>query len=308
MRYDEWLKNKQRYDLKENYYIEKANVKEFSVYFATYEVFPMNIWFRQGFDVFCSILEGNDSCFWIKNDNGTIGGVLLEPNYMNCLFLIPPHEEYDKVLSYLKDILIVWSDSSRKIVVGVVKPHLLRYYLRLGFREGESRRCMIRPTETFNVDWDNEYKIVLPAKESLNDIAHLFHESFDGGADNQGKMSAEEHRSEINKYFEEYYDSEILRNASTLIYDKKSNQLVGACLISLWEGWANIYDVAVHPDSRGKSLATNMIKTALNVLKEHYPVLRLFVTLGNGAEMVYHKLGFLAGTETTEMYLPENIK
>ncbi|MBU3227383.1 hypothetical protein [Clostridium algidicarnis] len=47
-----------------------------------------------------------------------------------------------------------------------------------------------------------------------------------------------------------------------------------------------------------------MLNRSLTILKKQYPTLRLFVTLGNDAEMVYHKMGFLAGTETTEMILP----
>lgn len=96
----------------------------------------------------------------------------------------------------------------------------------------------------------------------------------------------------------------LMNKASTLIYEKKTNELVGACLISIWEDWPNVYDIAVKPSFQKRGLAKNMLKRALTVLKEGYPTLRLFVTLGNDAEMLYHQMGFLAGTETTEMILP----
>lgn len=95
----------------------------------------------------------------------------------------------------------------------------------------------------------------------------------------------------------------MVNKASTLIYEKKTNELVGACLISIWEEWPNVYDIAVKPSFQKKGLAKNMLKRSLTILKKQYPTLRLFVTLGNDAEMVYHKMGFLAGTETTEMIL-----
>ena len=307
MKYEAWSKDKQRYELTEDYYIEKVKSKDFSIYFAIYEVFPINVWFRQNFEVYCSILENNESCYWIKKENGTIGGVLLEPNYMNCLFLIPPYTDYDRVLSYMRDILFEWSDVSRDITVGVVKPDKLKHYLRLGFRAGETRRCMIRPTETFNTEWDEEYEVIAPDIGKSDEITQLLHEAFYGGIDCQGKMSIVERRVEVDEYFNLLDGNGVLLNASTLIYDKKSNHLVGACLISLWEGWPNLFDVAVKPSYRGMKLATKMIMSALSMLKIHYPVLRLFVTLGNDAENVYHKLGFLAGVETTEMYLPRKI-
>lgn len=304
MRYEAWSRDKQRYDLQDGYYIQKANPKEFSIYFATYIVFHMNVWFRQNFDVYCLILADNDSCYWIMNDKGTIGGVLIEPNYMNCLFLIPPYSDFDRVLFYLKGIISEWSDMSKNIIVGAVKPDQLKYFLRLGFRAGETRRCMIRPTETFNIEWDDEFEIITPNIEKSDEITQLLHEAFYGGIGYQGKLSIEERRAEVDEYFSSLNEKGVLLNSSTLIYDKSCNQLVGACLISLWEGWANLFDLAVKPSYRGRKLATKMIKSSLSKLKGHYPVLRLFVTLGNDAETVYNKLGFLAGIETTEMYLP----
>lgn len=65
-----------------------------------------------------------------------------------------------------------------------------------------------------------------------------------------------------------------------------------------------MYDIAVKPSFEKRGLAKNMLKRALTVLKEQYPTLRLFVTLGNDAEMLCHKMGFLAGRETIEMILP----
>ena len=88
-----------------------------------------------------------------------------------------------------------------------------------------------------------------------------------------------------------------------LVYDRKTNQLIGASLISIWEEWPNVYDFAVDSSFKGKGIGMNMLKHALTILKENYPVLRLFVTLSNDAELFYHKLGFLAGVETTEMIL-----
>ena len=301
--YQKWSKDIEKYDLFDGYTIEKVNGKDFSVYFATYEIFDTNIWFRQSFDVFCSIIEDCEICFWIKKNGCRIGGVLLEPNYMNCLVLEPPHNEYDIVISKLKNILLSWSNKSEAIYVGGVKPDKVKYYQRLGFKTGESRRCMIRPTEEFETIWNDEYKIVPVTKENRNEITELFIEAFSPTVKNQGKSSFEQHNASIQYYFDNNLENSLVNKASTLIYEKKTNQLLAACLISIWEGWPNVYDIAVKPSFQKKGLANNMLKRSLTILKEQYPVLRLFVTLGNDAEMVYHKMGFLAGVETTEMLL-----
>ncbi|WP_346935754.1 GNAT family N-acetyltransferase [Clostridium sp.] len=239
-----------------------------------------------------------------KNDC-IIGGVSLEPNYMSCLFLIPPYDnEFEKVLGKLKNILISWSDKSEEIYAGNVKQEYVKYYQRLGFRTGESRRCMIRPTEKFQVIWNDDYRIAPARKENQMEIAEFYKDAFKNVEDFQSKLSVEEINGAIQDYFDNNSEDSLVNKASTLVYDKKTNQLIGASLISIWEEWPNVYDFAVKPSFQGKGIGNNMLKYALTILKEEYPVLRLFVTLGNDAELFYSKLGFLSGIETTEMILP----
>jgi ribosomal protein S18 acetylase RimI-like enzyme len=297
--YRKWSKEIEKYDLLESYTLEKAMGKDFSVYFAVYQIFDTNVWFRQSFETFCSVVENCDFSFWIKKDGCRIGGVLIKPNYMNCLMLEPPYNnEHDTIIPKLKNILLCWSDKSKPIIVGGAAPDKMHYYQRAGFEMGISRRCMIRPTEEFETSFRDEYKIVSVGKEHKNEILELFVEAFSTGAAKQSRTEIEE---QLQYYFDGNSENSLVNKASTLIYDSKTNQLAGACLISIWEEWPIVYDIAVKPSFQNKGLATNMIKRSLTILKEQYPVLRLFVTLGNDAEMVYNKMGFLAGLEKTEM-------
>lgn len=302
---EQLAKNSKVYNLLDGYSIENANWEEFSPYFAVYEIFDTNIWFRQSFDFGCEVLKDCDYCYWIKKNSYRIGGVLLEPNYMNCLFLIPPYDnEFQKVLGKLKNILLSWSDKNEGIYAGTVKQEYVKYYQRLGFKTEEYRRCMIRPTEKFHVIWSDEYKIAPVRKENQMEIAEFYKDAFKNVEDFQSKLSVEEINGAIQDYFDNNSEDSLVNKASTLVYDKKTNQLIGACLISIWEEWPNVYDFAVKPSFQGKGIGKNMLKHALTILKEEYPVLRLFVTLGNDAELFYYKLGFLGGVETTEMVLP----
>jgi len=302
--FKKWSKDIEKYDLSDGYTIEKVSGKDFSIYFAVYEIFDTNIWFRQNFDVYCSVIEDCDICFWIKRNGCRIGGVLLEPNYMNCLILEPPYNnEYDIIIAKLKNILSSWSDKSKAIIAAGVSSDKIKDYQKIGFKIGESRRCMIRPTEEFEIIWSDKYKIVSARKENENEISELFVEAFSTGIESQDMSDFEQQSNSIKYYFDENPENSLVNKASALIYEKKTNQLVGACLISIWEEWPNVYDIAVKPSFQNKGLATNMIKRSLTILKEQYPVLRLFVTLGNDAELVYHKMGFLAGVEKTEMIL-----
>ena len=299
-----WSKDIKKHDLSDGYTIERSTGKDFSIYFAVYEIFDTNIWFRQSFDMSCSAVKDCDICFWIKKNGCKIGGVLLEPNYMNCLILEPPNDnEYDIIIAKLKKILLSCSDESKPIIADGVKPDKVKYYQRAGFKIGESRRCMIRPTEKFDVIWNDEYRVTSVRKENKKEIAKFYKNAFKNVQDFQSKLSIEEIERDIQYYFDHNSEDGLVNKASMLVYDRKTNQLIGASLISIWEEWPNVYDFAVDSSFKGKGIGMNMLKHALTILKENYPVLRLFVTLSNDAELFYHKLGFLAGVETTEMIL-----
>ena len=286
------------YNLGNEYSIEKVSWQEYSVYFAVYRILEDNMRFRTNFDQICNILKSYEICYFIKKDNKRIGGVLLEPNYISGLILEPPHNDYDTILSKLMKFLLTLSDASIPITAGGIKPEKIQYYHRQGFNGVESRKCMIRPTEQFEIEWADDVTIIQPNESHKLEILDLFAEAF-----NESEEDIVQAKKMLDYYFEnEMSDSDINR-ASCLIYEKETNELIGACLISRWEEWPNVFDIAVKPSYQNKGLGTMMLKRALSELKGSYPVLRLFVTIGNDAEMVYHKMGFLSGTETTKMIL-----
>ncbi len=211
-----WSKDLKEYDLKDGYSIEKAQWEEFSVYFAVYEVFETNIWFRQSFVTYCSVLKDCDICFWIKKDNFRIGGVLLDLNYMNCLFLQPPHNEYDLIIGKLKNLLLTYSDINKPIYVGTVKPDKVKYYQRAGFKSGESRRCMIRPTEEFHITWDCDYEIVSVTEDKKSDIAKLFTEAFSNEGESKDGTNFQRENESVEFYFAKNPKNTLVNKASVL--------------------------------------------------------------------------------------------
>jgi len=304
MNYKNWNENITNYPLTEGYEIERARSEEFAIYCITYR--NVDITFRKSWDMHYEEMKNKNNCFWIKKDNQIIGGVRMEPNYIDSLFLIPPYSDKFKVLQILKKILVHWSDKGKDIYSYSVIPSEIEDYKRIGFFTTLSLRCMIRPTEKFNLDWDGNYKIFCPVKEKDLELAKLFYEAYSDGIDDYAKQSVEQHiidvRSFLNEKFQEY--NETIKNASAVVYDKDTNELVGVCFITLWEGWPYLSNIAVKPTHRGKGLAEKMIKRALNILKDEYPVIRLDVLVGNSSESLYYKLGFLPGPEIAHLFLP----
>ena len=85
--------------------------------------------------------------------------------------------------------------------------------------------------------------------------------------------------------------------ASTVIYDGNSDQVVGVCMLGGGEKRGQtlgIYDIVVDPVFRRQGLALNMIRKALGVLHGVATELLLEVDDDNGpAQELYRKLGFL---------------
>lgn len=296
-----WSADEKTYELSQGFSLKKAVNQEFSKYYAIY--FNMDIGFKFSYEQKCAIVAEDDPCYWVIKDNKRVGGVFLNPNYIECLFLIPPFQDTYKVLSLLKDVLLAWSDESKPIKAEVVGPEQIDHYSRLGFRVSEAAHWMIRPTETYDVVWDDSYELRKPQPEDVEEIGAFFFEAFQGyvGA---VEYSLEERTSFAMDYFKSSTLNDFLLEASTKIYDKQTKELVGICLISEFRGWPLVCDIGVKSSYRGKGLASKMLKKALTITSEKYSAMRLYVLSGNPAESVYYNLGFLPGEKLSTMYIP----
>lgn len=298
------------YELSNKYSLIKAIPEEFAIYESVYGDKTNNRFAVKNWDLRLAISLDNpfaktDSYYWIKDGDIKIGGVLIEPNVISRLFFIPTFTNIYEILKLLKKLLLKWSDSSQKIYAYQIPPEQCDYFEMLGFMPDKNRRWMMRPTEIFDVVWDSNLIIKTPIESDSEEIAKLLYESFKGGIDSHFDVQGntyEAHLDLVNDFFNSCTDK-ILRDASTLIYDRLDHKLIAACLISCVEEWPLVHTIGVNPEHRGKKLATTMLKRALTVLKNEHPVLRLFVTLGNVSESIYYELGFVPGVEFKRFYL-----
>lgn len=305
MEYKNWDEDTKRYILAEGFEIERADSDEFAIYCSTYR--NENLAFRKSWDNRYSEMKNTTNCFWINKDEQRIGGVRMSPNYIDNLFLQPPYCNINKVLRILKKILVYWSDKNKDIYTSGVMPSEVQCYKSIGFFENISLHYMIRPTEKFILNWEENIIISCPVKENHIEIAKLFHEAYSGGVDDYVKQSIEEHILQVKEFFNEELSSTV-KDASILVYDKTTNELIGTCLVGLWDGWPEIFNLAIKPSYRSVGLAEKMIKRALSILKDEYPVIRLNVLVGNPAEALYDKIGFLVCSEMSYLVMPNCYK
>ncbi|PWV95225.1 acetyltransferase (GNAT) family protein [Paenibacillus cellulosilyticus] len=289
--------------LNNHFELRKAEIRDFAIHYTTYRD---NIFFRQSWDRRISIFDEDAPSYWIYHHNRRIGGVCMEPNLLSSFFLAPPYEDAHSVFIQLKERLILISDSNKPIHAYGILPYQTEHFLQLGFEPTESRRVMIRPTESFELQQLGEgFTVSTPQLEHIEQIAELLYHCYSGRdrIGYPGDNTIEQHTSAL-EYFFEHNQLDSIRNASSMVYDSENN-VAAICLISMWEDWPLISNVAVLPSYRGKRIATHLIKSALNELKDSYEVLRLFVTLGNPAEELYRNLGFYPGLAQTTFKLEQ---
>lgn len=309
MKVAEWSENMETYDLSSEYSIRKADPEEWGIYCSVYYNMRFVGFFREE-----RFSANRNNAYWIYQGASKIGGVRMAPNNIYHLFFIPPFNQSFEVLKLLKKILVSWSDRTQAIKAFEILPDQVHLFAKAGFWPVEFRcRWMQRPTEKFDVTWDDDLIIKSPQiiEEETgtkrftneNEIAHCDFASFVGGFEalRRNKSSFEQFIPDEDPAL----TNENLTEASTLVYDKNTGQLVANCRLCLQDTEAAVYSIGVIPSHRGRGIATYMLQRALTILKGKYPILRLYVMEGNDAESLYYNLGFIPGVqEVQQMIIP----
>ena len=307
---------KERDDLGDGYALARADTREFVTHANIYRDGSYNVNTVHTWDLRVSMYTGwyAEHCYWLLQGGRRIGGVAMAANELFTFFLIPPYVDALPALKRVKQTLVQWSDPHKRIQAHEVTPDQVEHFLRAGFLPGEAYRWMLRPTEHFDMQWSPNFRIDVPSPGVESDVSRLFYETLlVTPIDQHAQRVAGSAQIDPAHWdfdvpaildYLNYAPNQHTFSASSLIYDQKTHQLVGACLINESVGWPNVWNIVVHPAYQGHGLATNMLKRALSTLHPQYPVMRLLVTQGNAAESVYYNLGFQPGLVRATLYLP----
>ncbi|MGG3281534.1 GNAT family N-acetyltransferase [Paenibacillus solani] len=271
------------------YRLVKSDRTMFSKYFATYY---RNNWFRPSWDDLTKVLSNSDDGYWVYAGEDKAAGVYMPDRSIGLVFGIPPYSITTELIHFLKGYAITTWNLTKELQANNVLDEQESAYRDTGFVWIGSRQCMLRPTEQLKASMNINYVDRKPAIEDMSRIVEVFSKAYANGPDEREEGGYAE---DLIRYFDQV--PEKLLEASSVIYDRTTEEIAGACLISMWEGLPLVYSIAVLQQHRGERLATAMLDKALTVLEPDYPVLRLFVTRGNQAELLYKKKGFLSGGE-----------
>jgi len=303
MNYDTFRRNEiSHHDLPDGFALDSAPERDFGIHSAVYR--SANPEFFQTFLEYGSDLEGLCYCFWVSRNGERVGGVIIRPNHIEGLFVIPPFTDDFGMLAAVKPLLLHWSEKEKDIQAIELLPFEVDLYLRLGFRSDCIRRHLIRPTARFEVTWEDDVDLRACEDGGIDDICRLFAEAFAGGVGQYGRYTQEDYRRRLHGFPGNKTRDTVFGEASTLIYDRQEGHLVAACLVGMVDQVPALEYLAVHPRYRRRKLAKRMIQKALTVLHRDFRLLKVQVFVGNSAEALYSGLGFQPGIERYSLRIP----
>ncbi|MCM1992855.1 GNAT family N-acetyltransferase [Oceanirhabdus seepicola] len=286
------------------YEICQANAEEWARYHAIYRLSNFNEWMSLSFQGDINRYTKIDFCYWVIKDKKRVGGALIKPNLIKCIFTIPPFNKKEDLIKALTLYDKSISDKKEVIIIPDVDLESIDCYNAAGFKLQRVEKLMVCATSNFDIIWDDQYKVVIPEHEYAEEMAELYYETY--RKNKLISIASEPYDFQVENikiYFNHIESMNVPRDWSTLIYDNAENKLIGACTVSLVNGLPYILDFVVHPEFQRKGLATNIMKRTLDVLANSYPAIRLNVTVGNDAEIFYDKMGFVSLAKKGNMEL-----
>jgi ribosomal protein S18 acetylase RimI-like enzyme len=292
---------------KSNFSFEKADKELFAVYNTIYSDTDIEMW--NDWNMRLKDTMWSDDAYFVLKNGERVGGAIISNGYIANPYLIPPYCDKVEFFMQLHKFAFKITDTGEIQTSGMLADDL-PIMLSIGYRVKRSRRGMIRPTDMFESS-AIDYMIKTPDLSEAGAIASVFHEAYLGGIHYEvfGSPTVEEITEDALKYIEMYINNKSIEQCC-IIYD--NDKPVAAALIgcdpSVPNNFTGISDIGVIPEYRNRGLAEYMIKRALTFahIKNKSQAMRLFVTLGNPAEVLYRKLGFLPGPSFTNLYYKTN--
>lgn len=285
-----------------DYTFVKADKDLFAVYQTIHSGEDLELWFD-----WKSRLEDTkwtDNCFWLIKDNDKIAGAIINNETVMYPFLISPF--CHRTLFWREIHRNLMKENHMKINTNGIFDDDVNILLTFGYKIERIRQMMCRPTDIYSLNLSQDFYYRSPEMKDISLIAEAKLEGYKGGIDYQvfGEPTLSEENEDTLKLLNIYDETNSLSN-SIIVFDKKTDMLAGLCISGLNNkmplGFAEISELCVLPQYRNRGLAEFMIKYVISKAHEKTPLIKLCVTVGNSAESLYRKMGFVAGARFTNM-------
>ncbi|MFC7681748.1 GNAT family N-acetyltransferase [Paenibacillus sp. GCM10028914] len=279
------------------YSLEQAEKNLFAVHQVIYSNSDIEMWYD--WNTRLDDTKFTDQCFWITCGDDRIGGVIKLNDTLMYPFLIPPFSDRELLwrilLNCCKDI---------RNINGVLQDDV-NILLSLGFKVNVIRQVMSCPTggSKKSVIPDGFSFYLLDDSFDRTKFKNVMKEGYQGGIDYEifGVPDDDKIIEDLSYLFQVYKH----RNLSIYVVNEQNQEIAGLCIAGISEkmplGFAEIGELCVVPQYRNKGIAEFMINNIKDAANSCTEVVKLCVTVGNHAEILYKKVGFQAGDRFARM-------
>lgn len=264
-----------------------------------YGIYGTNIYMSYDWRELLEKFSPNGNGTLICKDSVPIGGINIYNNHFSSPFLIPPfcdiEEFWQTVINHSKkdnknDIL--YFDDIPESHADVISS--------LGATKRWAERKMYRPTAEYNIKPNDKFYFAIPTEIDKNEIIRVVYEAHLNGYTSTvcGKPDISDIEEAINRRFILFSQTNTL-DFGTIVKTKDTSKIVAVCIAGIYpdslNNFSTIHQVSVLPAYRRQGIAQAMIMNSINTAHMISPVIGLGVLVGNSAELLYQKLGFIAG-------------
>lgn len=268
----------------------KADKELFAVYHTMHSNADIEMWYD--WKKRLQDTMWTEECYFVTTSEGEkIGGLILLEDRISFPFLISPFS--DRVAFWA----FILKNFKRKAIRGVLNDDA-KILPMFSYVAKTCGQVMCRPADYSLKCELNENFICRQFDLSDSEtVAQTLQKSYHGSflESINGTQTLEQSLSDID-YLSKAYGNLSL---SRLVADKNSGEIVGVALCGELNGYIEIGELCVLPQYRGRGIAQFLLTDAVKNAYGKAPYVKLFVRVGNDAQYLYHKLGFVGGPKFT---------
>ncbi|MBE5962496.1 MAG: GNAT family N-acetyltransferase [Lachnospiraceae bacterium] len=278
-----------------NLSLVQADKDLFAVYQTMYSKADIEMWYD--WDRRLNDTKWTDQCFFVMLDGQKVGGIIITGDAISHPFLISPFCDRIKFWTF------ILNHCQPDRINGVLEEDA-RILLMFDYKVQTVNQVMCRPTDVLNNNLpDNFICRSFDVNKESEEIGNLMIKGYAGGICDEinGVATQEEAVADMINVLNIYS----CKNFSHVVVEKASNKIVAVCLTGVGENYIHNYseiaDICVLPEFRGIGLAKYLIGRVITDSYGISPFVKLFIYVGNSAEYLYHKMGFISGPRFTNM-------
>ncbi|WP_425448301.1 GNAT family N-acetyltransferase [Dethiothermospora halolimnae] len=291
---------KLEYNIQLKYQTPEVFFKYYSIYYGKKY---SNYYFRKSSEELLEKVKYIDSGYFILKGEKIIGGVLIKPNFISDLFIVPPYDDYGEILEKVLKLLKTISNKNEDILVQEVVEELVPLYESKGCKIGQQGFWMIRPTEEIEYTVPDNYIVNPIVEEDKGEIASVIVEAYKANPSFRSVGTKKDYIGGIESFIKNHKNNKVLDDSSKVVINRDTKEIVGVCSHMEFEGFPLITQLAVKPGHQGKGIGSYLLKNSINHTKKKYLAIRLYVYKDNPAMKLYRSMGFLNDGTLNDMLL-----